>query len=823
MRPLKLELTNFMSYDHTVLDLSEIKLASIVGPNGAGKSTLLQAISYALWGEVRTASHNDVVRRGTTECCVSLHFEAAGCEYIVTRRRSIQGKGSSELTFESVISGMDLHSSLTGPTLKDTQEFINGALGLSYNAFASSSLVQQGDASRFSDARPGERKELLAQMLGLEWFQEVERLARNHLSEIEYGTQRTLAAIATNEDRIVDVAELGHKLTLLKETARDLESQESGKRIEIADLRAELDTVKSLLAAHDAATDKIVACKNRIAELASEVNVLENERLNLLSTVQRGDAILARLEDYSRLRIEVNAASELFDSYNQLLNWRQYEQMHEEPRSRAVVQQELKAEKRVEIEADLSYIAIEIESTEKIIAGDDVAIERVSRLLDQAKEERARLHSSIESESGVLELLAGNECPTCGQHIDDPEALKKEREADIAVMLVDFDELEDSIDIIQTELESLLASKKDSQRSLNELSTKYDGLAYRVGEITKSLKELAADIADRDAKIAEARTKIAELEVETDGFSIEGYATAKQQLALLEDAPADAARLESAGARLKQVDADTEAKRNRLQQEGNLLDDLVREENELGEEINSRESKIVLDNMIVVAENELARILDAVKRCAIDVSVTSGKIEQQEKLLKDIDKAKSHLASLEAEKATADLLVKATCKTGAPALLIEAALPQIESDANGYLELMAPGTRLSLESQRMTQQGNARETLDIRVYREGHDAPLESLSGGERFRADLALRLAIGKMLARRSGTQIKFLAVDEGWGSLDGEGQDAVLGVVASLLPLFDLILVISHVESVAQSIATVGNSIEISKVGNVSRLEVK
>lgn len=44
-----------------------------------------------------------------------------------------------------------------------------------------------------------------------------------------------------------------------------------------------------------------------------------------------------------------------------------------------------------------------------------------------------------------------------------------------------------------------------------------------------------------------------------------------------------------------------------------------------------------------------------------------------------------------------------------------------------------------------------------------------------------------------------------------------------STLLPLFDLILVISHVESVAQSIATVGNSIEISKVGNVSRLEVK
>ena len=87
MRPLVLEMHNFMSYREAFIDFSEINLASVVGPNGAGKSTILQAITYVLWGKVRTASHNDAVRRGTQSCSVRLRFLVGIDEYIVTRRR----------------------------------------------------------------------------------------------------------------------------------------------------------------------------------------------------------------------------------------------------------------------------------------------------------------------------------------------------------------------------------------------------------------------------------------------------------------------------------------------------------------------------------------------------------------------------------------------------------------------------------------------------------------------------------------------------------------------------------------------------------------
>ena len=152
--------------------------------------------------------------------------------------------------------------------------------------------------------------------------------------------------------------------------------------------------------------------------------------------------------------------------------------------------------------------------------------------------------------------------------------------------------------------------------------------------------------------------------------------------------------------------------------------------------------------------------------------------------------------------------------------------------ANGAVTWSTPGPRpirqfaepgVARNAQRETLSGSATETLDIVVYTDGQEAPIETLSGGERFRADLALRLAIGKMLSRRSGTKTEMLAIDEGFGSQDATGQQAVVEAIASLTSVFDLILVISHVRSVADALGSNGATIVVEKVGGNSTVEVR
>ncbi|MBM3943908.1 MAG: SMC family ATPase, partial [SAR202 cluster bacterium] len=72
----------------------------------------------------------------------------------------------------------------------------------------------------------------------------------------------------------------------------------------------------------------------------------------------------------------------------------------------------------------------------------------------------------------------------------------------------------------------------------------------------------------------------------------------------------------------------------------------------------------------------------------------------------------------------------------------------------------------------------------------------ETFSGGEAFRINFALRIALSKLLARRSGAPLPILFVDEGFGSQDAAGQERLKESIQSIQNDFKKILVITHVE---------------------------
>ena len=80
MIPLSLRLRNFMSYGEDVppLDFTHFTTACLTGDNGHGKSTLLDAMTWALWGETRAKSLDDVVRLGQYDAEVEFVFDLEG-------------------------------------------------------------------------------------------------------------------------------------------------------------------------------------------------------------------------------------------------------------------------------------------------------------------------------------------------------------------------------------------------------------------------------------------------------------------------------------------------------------------------------------------------------------------------------------------------------------------------------------------------------------------------------------------------------------------------------------------------------------------------
>ena len=123
------------------------------------------------------------------------------------------------------------------------------------------------------------------------------------------------------------------------------------------------------------------------------------------------------------------------------------------------------------------------------------------------------------------------------------------------------------------------------------------------------------------------------------------------------------------------------------------------------------------------------------------------------------------------------------------------------------------------ETQRETKTGNLRETLDIIISDEKGTRPYEGFSGGEQFRINFAIRVALSRMLAQRAGVRLRSLFVDEGFGSLDAEGRQRLVEAVKAVQDEFDMILIITHIEELREAFPT---QIQVTKTDSGSQVEV-
>lgn len=140
-------------------------------------------------------------------------------------------------------------------------------------------------------------------------------------------------------------------------------------------------------------------------------------------------------------------------------------------------------------------------------------------------------------------------------------------------------------------------------------------------------------------------------------------------------------------------------------------------------------------------------------------------------------------------------IAAATGKDGIQALLIEDAIPEIEQEANQLLSKLTNNqAHIIIESQRDLKKGGAKETLDIKISDPMGIRPYELFSGGEAFRIDFALRVAISKLLARRAGTSLQTLIIDEGFGSQDEEGLNHIMDAMYKIQDDFSKIIIVSH-----------------------------
>jgi exonuclease SbcC len=178
---------------------------------------------------------------------------------------------------------------------------------------------------------------------------------------------------------------------------------------------------------------------------------------------------------------------------------------------------------------------------------------------------------------------------------------------------------------------------------------------------------------------------------------------------------------------------------------------------------------------LAVAEAELAR-LDEVARVA--------EVELRPELARVQDKLELVV-----------LCERAYGRDGIPTMIVEnAAIPQIELEANRILAELGTSFTVELRTQRELKTGGVAESLDIVVVGPGGVArAYETFSGGERTRLNLALRIALARLLAHRRGAEVRVLVVDEP-EFLDEPGVARLAEVLRGLSSDFERVFLISH-----------------------------
>nr|MBC7246087.1 SMC family ATPase [Chloroflexota bacterium] len=823
MIPVRLRLQNFMCYRHpTPLDFTGIHLACLAGDNGHGKSAILDAMTWALWGRARARSDDELITLGQKEMEVEFEFQLGNVLYRVIRKRELRRRSVLELQ----VRDDGQFRPLTASTQRETQARINEILRMDYDTFINSALLLQGRADEFTLKQPAERKRVLADILGLSIYDEYEQQAKNLAKEKEQAEREIGARIQELQRELEHRPEYERELAQAQEELAQLSSQARAAEATLQELRDQIKTREAQKSQLNEVNDRIAAAESQLRDIEEQIQVLDQR-------IAADEAIIARQAEIERGYAQLLEAREKEAEYNvklsQLFSLNEEKNRLEKHIAEAKRELEFKKHGIEQRVADLQKLAQQYAALTQEHAQVCQELEKLAALQAQA-EAGKRLLRELSAEIAALnaanaqlkiEMAALKEkvrllqeptatCPLCGQNLAEEDRLRlldefkeqgtqqgslyRTNKARLVELNARTKSTEDELERIERELRRLPAlqgREATLRKSMQEAQEAATNVQTQQQELLALEQQLArGDFArEEQAQLLAFQKRIAEL-----GYDKTAHEKARQLVESLGAFEKDKVELERAQQSIIQLHGNHQRLAKAREQWAASL-----------EADRQRQAELL---SAMAGLEELAQRLDAMQREADELRSKEGDARQlvgaaQQKLDYCRYLARERQARLQQLKEVADErsvyeeLQLAFGKKGLQALIIETAIPEIEDEANSLLRRMTDGRMsLQLTTQRDTKSGTTIETLDIQISDENGPRNYELYSGGEAFRINFALRIALSKLLARRAGAQLQTLIIDEGFGTQDVEGRQRLVEAINAIKDDFARIIVITHIE---------------------------
>ena len=857
MIPVRIELRNFMSYGEgvTPLDFTGMHLACLSGDNGHGKSALLDAITWALWGEAR-ASADELIRLGADEMRVIFDFQLGDDLYRVIRSR---GKRASANLWEIYIAD-DSHSPtpplshspewrpLTGQGIRDTGRVIQRILRMDYRTFVNSACIQQGRADEFTKQTVSDRKRILADILDLSRYDALEQRAKERRNEADLLAQDLEREIARIAEEVAHQDAYRDELKKCRGERESVEAEIAKTETRLRELQTRHAELESQARRAKELEDSIQGWRAEIAGLGAQKSDQERRVARNREVLKDKDRIL---EGSEKLRV----ARELLASLDQKL-----QELRRLEHERGLLEQHIAAEKH-KLELGRDSLSKEVAEIESRIAGAERVEKDVASLREQVKQldeldaRRVKLQETVAAESEKLTELKGRyermlqvkedleskvkmlgesaQCPLCRTELD-----REKHDSILAQYASDIERVSAEIADLKKSGSAVREARDSAQREIAAIEQQSrDGLAIRgrlaqaeqliaqMEEHHKTLPDIRARLADVTTKLGlgefaqgirtkidEAVSAISKLEYDPDV-----HEQTRRQISELGEFDSLFIALQHAEEHLPQDEASLKAIRDLIASRERSVSDAEKAVATLRESANdlsaaATEMSSVGASLQTLRASDrevtgrIATLESALARCESLRAEVSGKT-------KDLEKAKQ-------DRAAYSDLVAAFGKKGVQALIIENAVPEIQDETNRLLARMTDNAmQVSIETVRDKKTGGTAETLDIRISDDMGTRSYDLFSGGEAFRINFALRIALSKLLARRAGARLQTLIIDEGFGTQDGKGREKLVEAINSIRDDFEKILVITHIDELKDAFPT---RIEITKDSSGSQIAV-
>ena len=853
MIPVKLKLKNFLSYGKDVppLDFTQFHVACLSGANGQGKSALLDALTWSIWGEGRKGSQerkadSSLLRMGQEDMQVEFVFDLEGHRYRVIRSFFHKGKTSrASLEFQVYDWEENKYVSLTGPSSRETQEKITKTLRLDYQTFINSAFILQGRTNEFSKKTARERKEVLSEILGLSHYDELADLAKSHLkgindiimskdSRLEYIAQE-LTQSDFYESRIKELSEKHSRI-----------SQEiTEKEVQVVELRDKVNSLKHKSEQAGEFTRTMEQQRQEILRIQKEIDSKLEEITVCKKVISERETILTEFRDYQRFNTENNELTSKLREIRKMEEGKLLiEKKIESEKSNLVVEVrnkedrqedlQIKAKQKEKSKTEVSGLENKIKKIKSLEKESEKIQEEINRInieLNNTENQIVGLEKNNKGNEEKICLLRDNpegECPLCEAKLnaDRKKKIEANLNKEMKLNLAEIEKLKEEEELLKRktihpknrweEIKRSIEDKDVWQQQLSKVQLEYKeseqaaklliDLGKGIARIKKVLEEKSYAM-EEHKKLEKLEEKIKKIDYkEARHFQV------NNALEKLNDAPVNNVKLEEAEKKIDSLRDALAGWEKDQQRRGLDLKDLEKKIDEIKIELEKLPS---LQNELMRREESLKFDLDIKEEISGEKGGYQSKFEQCLKLKKEKKGMEDELKKSHKEKGIYEKLIVAFGKNGIQALIIENALPEIEEEANNLLaRLTSNGTQVTMESLRDLKSGRLKETLEIKISDELGVRDYELYSGGEAFRIDFSLRIALSKLLAKRAGTKLRTLVIDEGFGTQDEEGLDNIVEAIQSISDDFDKILVITHLEALKDAFPV---KIEVTKLPEI------